>query len=455
MAFLACSITANSQRIAGGSGHGLLICTGGTEGGSGTLQAWGFNYHGQLGYGPSGNYPLPTVINGVSNLTDVSGGSGHSLLRNSAGQLMVMGKNDFGQLGLGDTLSTEVPTIVPGFSGVSKISAGWEHSLVLKNDGTVWAWGHNAYGQLGLGDTLNRTVPTQVPGLSGITAIAAGRNHCLAVGANGVVWAWGWNPLGQLGDGTTANSLVPIQVPGLSDVAKVMGGDWHSVALKSDGTVWAWGFNNDGEIGQGSWSYSIPSPTQVPGLSGITDISTGRFHNVALTSTGTVWSWGSNAYGEIGDGTTEDALSPVQMPGISDVGEIAAGDEYTLILKNDGTVWGVGLNGNGQLGNGTMWNQFETPEPVTGPCTAHQTNGIGEEAVAISVFPNPATDVLTIRTDGAIVKHISLSTTDGRYCACRYDANAQTIDVRELASGAYFLTVETTLGSAVRKIVRE
>ncbi|HLP56389.1 MAG TPA: T9SS type A sorting domain-containing protein [Fluviicola sp.] len=455
IAFLSLTTMAFSQTIAGGSGHTLLICPGSKQS-LGGLQTWGFNYYGQLGNGNSGiNEPLPASVNGVSGLSAVSGGAMHSILLEGNGQVITMGENDRGQLGTGNNDDSYVPVSVPGLSNITAISAGWEHSLALKNDGTVWAWGYNAYGQLGTGDTIYHNAPVQVAGLTGITGIAAGRHHSLAIGANGTVWVWGWNPYGQLGDNTTANSLTAIQVPGLTGVIAVGGGDGHSIALKNDGTVWAWGFNVLGQIGQGNWSFNVATPTQVMGVSNILSISSGRFHNVALKSDGTVWTWGSNAYGEMGDGTTDDALSPIQLAGLSNVSEIAAGDEYTLVLKNDGTVWGLGLNGSGQIGNGTMWNQIMSPEPATGPCTAHQTTtGLAEEEILVSVYPNPATDELTVIAENAVIENVVVYTADGRICTSSFDMVTGTVNVKGLATGSYYATIGTKTGNSKVKFVK-
>ena len=124
--------------------------------------------------------------------------------------------------------------------------------------------------------------------------------------------------------------------------------------MKSDGTVWSWGYNNKGQIGNGTITVNELSPVQATGLTGVVSVAAGYEHTVALKSDGTVWTWGYNNYGQLGDGTTTDESSPVQVSGLTGVIAIAAGYEHTVALKSDGTVWAWGYNTYGQLGDNTI-----------------------------------------------------------------------------------------------------
>jgi len=138
---------------------------------------------------------------------------------------------------------------------VIAISAGGYHSAALKSDGTVWAWGWNGEGQLGNGTTSDiNPFPVQVTGLTGVKAIAAGANYTKALKSDGTIWAWGAGYYGQLGDGTTVSKYTPVQVNGLTGVSAIGSGEYqfHSIALKSDGTVWTWGYNYYGQLGDGT-----------------------------------------------------------------------------------------------------------------------------------------------------------------------------------------------------------
>src|SRR5688572_14494123 len=187
----------------------------------------------------------------------VSAGNTHSLALHADGTVRAWGDDSAGALGLDRSLASSTPMIVNGLTGVVAVAAGDAHTLALKSDGTVWAWGDNVAGQLGDGTTTDRSTPVRVgaaTGFAAVVAVDAGTAHGLARKADGTVWAWGKNGLGQLGDGTRTTRLAPVAVGADSPVTGVAalaaGGD-HALAVKGDGTVWAWGANADGQVGDG------------------------------------------------------------------------------------------------------------------------------------------------------------------------------------------------------------
>lgn len=255
------------------------------------------------------------------------------------------------------------------FSHISQVTiAASFHTVYVKPDGSVLAWGKNSVGQLGDGTTTQSSTPVHVStasGLPSIRSVAVGDNHTVALGTDGSVWAWGDNTNGQLGNGTSTTdpNPTPIQIipppppqdPSGVTVKAVAAGGNHTIALKSDGTVWAWGDNTYGQLGDGTTNQST-TPVQAKSLSNVVAIAAGHDHTVALKSDNTAWAWGYNKKGQLGDGTTNNNKSPVQVSSLTGVLAIAAGFDHTIAVRNDNTVWDWGNNSDGQLGNGTKTN---------------------------------------------------------------------------------------------------
>jgi alpha-tubulin suppressor-like RCC1 family protein len=264
---------------------------------------------------------------------------------------------------------------------ITGMSGGGAHSVAAQSVATSWAWGLDFSGQLGNGTTAFAFPPVQVLGpggtgnLAGVAVVGAGAEHTIALRSDGSFWAWGNNSGGQLGNGSNTNSSVPLQVMGLPRVvaaAAALNG-YSSVALGDDGSVWDWGNNSSGQLGDGSYT-NRTRPVEVLGsggvgyLTGVVSIAAGEAHSLAVKSDGTVWAWGNNQNGQLGSGTTGNfSAVPVQVVGPSGIGNLtgvvaaAAGSLHSLALKSDGTLWAWGQGGNGALGNGGV---ADTSVPV-------------------------------------------------------------------------------------------
>jgi len=292
----------------------------------------------------------------------IDGGAFNSVAVKVDGTVWAWGTNKFGESGNG-FLNASSPSPVVLNAGITNAiavsSGGWDapyaaHTLVLRSDGRVVAGGNNAYGQLGDNSGQNQTNFVLVSNLTNAVAVAAGGYHSLALKADGTVWAWGTNNYGQVGNGTTtAIFKTPTQVTNLAGVVSIAAGLYHGLALKTNGTVWAWGANGGGQIGNGT-TVNTNIPTAVTTLSNVIAIAAGGSNSLALKADGTVWAWGNNNYGQVGNGTTNAAQTvPVQVTNLTNVVAVAAGGWHSLALRADGTVWAWGRNNYGQAGNGT------------------------------------------------------------------------------------------------------
>ena len=278
------------------------------------------------------------------------------------------------------------------------LGGGTFHSLAIAADGQVWTWGDNGLNQLGEPGAKGRAQPKAVAGLSGVRAIASGLYHSLALPSDGSIWTWGDDAYGQLGDGRfigdpdlpptpEPGSGTPVRVAGLNGAVVIGAGDWHSFAVRLDGSIWAWGGNADGQLGDGTYLDQF-SPVRVTGLENVSQITGGRSHSIAIQEDGTVWAWGGNDVGQLGDGSHRGRNTPWPVSGLREVTAIAAGHSHTLALRKDGTVWSWGLNANGQLGDGTLEDRGQ-PQLVAGL----------DRVVAIACGPAHS---LALRSDGSV-----------------------------------------------------
>lgn len=387
----------SAKNVEGGYAHTCTVTT------DGAAYCWGSNSNGQLGDNSTTNRDLPVRVHGENdqgNLADVesiSAGNQQSCAINGDGAAYCWGEGWDGELGDGLDSYSYTPVQVLNVAGTDdfqdayQVSAGKYFTCATDIDGAVYCWGSNNTGAIGNNGSGN-IVPAAVinpeqEDFDQLTAVASSQIGTCTLKTDGTVYCWGYNGAGTVGDGTTTNRTNPVQVHGVGDVgylsgvSKITRGSDMTCALKTDGTVYCWGSGYAGDLGTGDGAGSYV-PIQVHGvgnfgyLTDITDISAGAYHVCGLKSDQTVYCWGSNSFGQVGNNTISNQLSPVQVHGVSDVGflteitQISTGDSHTCALKSDGSMYCWGMGSYGRLGFNSTSNSYT-------PVQVHGVNDVG------------------------------------------------------------------------------
>lgn len=357
-------------QVAAGANYSVAL------GSDGYVYGWGLNSSGQLGNGTTEatNRPVGAKTPSGLGFTQIAAGRDHTVALASDGSIYAWGTNSDGQLGDGTTTGSSTPVKVATPSGVTftQVAAGDAgFTAALDSAGNAYAWGNNEYGQLGDGTTLDSSTVKKVLAPAGVsfTQIAVGGSHVVAVGSDGKTYAWGSNGSGRLGNGTMADSSTPVQVlmPQGVHFTQVSAGGWFSQAIGSDGKSYAWGSNLYGQLGNGGGDNSS-TPVQVSTPAGVTftTVISGYFHAMALDSNGHAYAWGYNRGGQLGNGTTTSSPIPVAVtmpPGVSFT-QMGASWAHAVAVGSDQNVYTWGNNQYGALGDGTNVN---TATPVVVP----------------------------------------------------------------------------------------
>jgi alpha-tubulin suppressor-like RCC1 family protein len=414
--------------VATGRDHALALKA------DGTVWAWGYGF-GSLdlgnGYIVSTVALNPVQVLGLDNVVSVAAGSRCSYAVRGDGSVWSWGSNDSGQLGDGTTQDRTAPVRVvgPGAAGyladIVSVSAGdtAAHVVAVSRNGSAWSWGSNSRGQLGDGTTQNRTTPVQVVGpggggiLNGAAAATVAEEHSFVLKGDGTVWGWGGGtsqpvgfqyPVGLLGDGSTADRTWPVQVKGpggegvLTGVSSLSTSKGCTMVSRVDGTVLAWGpevryvitqFPDPYEIGR-VYPAPVPGPGGTGELGGAVAVSTSSSGNFAVRTDGTVWGWGYNPYGVIGDGTAD--LMPYATAGAGTWSSVSPGNGDTAAVKADGTAW--------QWGNQVL-SYLWAWAPTNGPAAAVPIPAVDNAGflTGISSISRGGNHHLFLKTDGSVL----------------------------------------------------
>lgn len=321
------------------------------------VACWGNNEVGQLGTGTPQERGVPTsIVTGA--FTRLAVGNHNTCFAEATGAWSCAGSTGSGQLGLDPSRNplTRPSAAFPSAPTIAEVSLGEVHTCG-HSLGQVACWGANNEGQLGVGTTDGDAHATHavIAGFSNVTRVAAGYAFTCMLRTGGEVLCWGDNFYGQLGDGSMMNRSRPIGVTLPAAAVGLYAGQDHACALLADGSAQCWGPNRDGSLGDGTFTARArPVALQMPSGVRIRSMTLGQSHACAVTDTSELYCWGSNFRGELG--IDREALyssnTPQRVAGITDVAEAALGWTHTCARRNDGTVWCWGANDLGQLGNG-------------------------------------------------------------------------------------------------------
>lgn len=351
----------------------------------------GSGSNGKLGNNTNTNRssPVQTIASGI-NWKSIGASSGFSASIKTDGTLWLWGRNVNGELGNNQTAigaySSPIQTVSSGTNWM-QVSCGTQHTMAIKTDGTLWLWGGNTSGQLGTNNNTFYSSPVQtVSSGTNWKLVTSGRYHTVAIKTDGTLWAWGKNDLyGNLGDNTRTNRSSPVQTISSGTNWKLIGaGGYNTGAVKTDGSLWVWGDNTNGQLGD-TTVVSKSSPIQtISGGTNWKQISWGFKTAFAIKTDGTLWTWGYNLQGQIGDNSTTPKSSPVQTISGGNNWKLVSGGSYAATaIKTDGTLWLWGYNAYGALGDNSNTDKSSPVQTIAGgtnwklvTCGGYQVLGV-------------------------------------------------------------------------------
>ncbi len=410
-----------------------------------TLWAWGYNSNSQLGVGTQTFVNTPLQVGVDNDWESICAGGSMSLAIKSNGTLW--------QWGYISPTTYQIPTQVGTDTDWSTIFAGTYQCFAIKNNGTLWAWGLNDQGSLGDGTQISRSSPVQIGNDSNWMSVSAGYNFTIGLKSNGTLWAWGLNSsFGELGiaAGTNVNYLSPAQIGTDTNWQQVKCGTSHTIALKSDGTLWSWGRNNTGQLGDGTLS-TRNTPGQIGFDNDWLFIDSGAYYNFAMKNNQTLWAWGSNYFGQFANGTQfVDQLTPLQITSVSNINKYETGGFHTMFITTDSVLLVSGTNNSSQLGNGQSGGYEAYPVQIS--CSPlNIVDYITDNSII--VYPNPTEDYFNLKSLQEIqIKKIIILDINGKTVS--ENNNINRIDIQNLESGVYIIKIISENNILSKKLIK-
>jgi len=357
-----------AKAVTAGSNHTVAIDA------DGSLWAWGSNSNGQVGNKSTADCKSPVQIGTAADKwKQVSAGDNHTVAIDTNNKRWVWGSNSNGQLGNGSSganAEKNEPSQIGDNKNWKLVSAGKDHTVAIDTDNKLLTWGANGSGQLGNNSNTGSNSPVPIRNDKNWVQVSAGNNHTVAIDTNAKLWTWGSNSNGQLGNGNSGaneDSKIPVSIEADKNWVWVSAGNNYTVAIDGSDRLWAWGSNSSGKLGLGNITADPEKPTLIGDTDKWLQVSAGNNHTVGIKTDGSLWAWGSNSSGQLGNnnssGTTSQLNVPTQIGTDKNWAQVSAGNNYTIAIKTDGTLWAWGANNNGQLGDGTT-SQRNTPTQV-------------------------------------------------------------------------------------------
>ena len=428
------------ESISNGGNHNIGTKT------DGTLWAWGLGDYGALGNGTGWSAESPQQIGTATDWREVHAGASHSLGIKDSGLLWAWGSNEHGQLGIGSTASFSLIPVQVGTSTWKTVAGGTGHSVGIKSDGTLWSWGENQYYKLGDGTQIDRLSPVLISSSTNWKMVSCSTFRTIALKEDGTIWVWGSNSvhLGVAGMGSqTPYITTPTQVGTDTDWESVAAGSGALLAIKTNKTLYSWGSGDAGGLGNGIEFPGVIIPTQIGTAANWESIDASYQSSFGIQSDGTLWAWGNNMWGNLGNGNQTNLLYPTQITTDTDWKSVSTNPWHTAAIKTDGSLYTWGTHWNLNLGNGSFGEGQTVYTPQVISACSLSTGNFSKNK--INLYPNPVQKNLFI--DSQETQNYKLYSILGSKISEGTLSVGNSIDCSSLTSGVYLLNLTNDLGN--------